>query len=52
MSPTYIKELGNHIGFSGGNAYVFDVPENEYFMMVIIAIILMIVVFGVLFLIG
>ncbi len=22
MSPTYIKELGNHIGFSGGNAYV------------------------------
>ncbi|ECL4391915.1 TPA: signal peptidase I [Campylobacter jejuni] len=33
MSPAYIKELGNHIGFSGGNAYVFDVPENEYFMM-------------------
>ncbi|MBM0637039.1 signal peptidase I [Campylobacter sp. VicNov18] len=32
MSPTYFKELGNYIGFSGGNAYVFDVPENEYFM--------------------
>ncbi|MDX2323335.1 signal peptidase I [Campylobacter hepaticus] len=32
MSPTYLKELGHHIGFSGGNAYVFDVPENEYFM--------------------
>ncbi|TEX86770.1 S26 family signal peptidase, partial [Campylobacter sp. CH182] len=25
--------LGNHIGFSGGNAYVFDVPQKEYFMM-------------------
>lgn len=33
MSPILIKELGNHTGFSGGNAYVFDVPENEYFMM-------------------
>lgn len=33
MSPILIKELGNHIGFSGGNAYVFDVPEDEYFMM-------------------
>ncbi len=33
MSPILIKELGNHTGFSGGNAYVFDVPEDEYFMM-------------------
>ncbi|MFQ6342088.1 signal peptidase I [Campylobacter sp. VTCC 70190] len=32
MAPTYFKELGNHMGFSGGNAYVFDVSENEYFM--------------------
>ncbi|HIH2119498.1 TPA: signal peptidase I [Campylobacter coli] len=32
MSPTYFKELGNNIGFSGGNAYVFDVAEEEYFM--------------------
>lgn len=32
MSPIYFKELGANVGFNGGNAYVFDVPENEYFM--------------------
>lgn len=32
MSPIYFKELGTNVGFNGGNAYVFDVPENEYFM--------------------
>ncbi|MCX2682743.1 signal peptidase I [Campylobacter sp. MIT 21-1685] len=31
MSPIFFKELGN-IGFSGGNAYIFEVPEDEYFM--------------------
>lgn len=31
MSPVFFKELGD-MGFSGGNAYIFEVPENEYFM--------------------
>ncbi|MBZ7937116.1 signal peptidase I [Campylobacter sp. RM10532] len=33
MSPTYFKELGEQVGFSGGNAYIFEVPKDEYFMM-------------------
>jgi len=32
MRPTFFKELGDHISLSGGNAYIFEVPENEYFM--------------------
>ena len=33
MNPVYFEELGNQISPAGGNAYEFDVPENEYFMM-------------------
>ncbi|WP_276883500.1 signal peptidase I [Campylobacter cuniculorum] len=33
MNPVYFEELGNQISPAGGNAYEFDIPENEYFMM-------------------
>lgn len=33
MQPAYIEEFGNELGLGGGNAYIFEVPENEYFMM-------------------
>lgn len=32
MQPVFMNDFGN-IGLSGGNAYYFKVPENEYFMM-------------------
>ncbi|MCH5336491.1 MAG: signal peptidase I [Campylobacter sp.] len=33
MNPTYFEELGNEISLNGGNAYEFEVPQDEYFMM-------------------
>ena len=33
MSAVHIKEFGENISLSGGNAYIYEVPENEYFMM-------------------
>lgn len=31
MEPIYFKELGE-MGLNGGNAYIYEVPQDEYFM--------------------
>ncbi len=33
MNPVYFEELGKELSLSGGNAYEFEVPQDEYFMM-------------------